>query len=111
MKIKNTVNSTIKVVKWRVKEGRYRYTIHGLERSVERKTSPNEVADAIMSGEIIEEYAQDKYGPTCLISGVTRRGRIIHVQCSIDPVWIITCYDPSASPGQWEEGFKRRRKE
>jgi len=51
-----------------------------------------------MSGEIIEDYPEDKYGPSCLIYGITREGRILHVQCSIEPVWIITAYDPTLSP-------------
>ena len=63
-----------------------------------------------MSGEIIEDYPEDKYGPSCLIYGITREGRILHVQCSIEPVWIITAYDPTLSPEEWEKDFKRRRK-
>jgi len=97
VKLKNTVNSTIEVVKRRVKEGRYRYTIHGLERSIERKISPNEVADAIMSGEIIEEYAQDKYGPSCLILGFAGNNRPLHIQCSYPTrtiVKVVTVYEP-----------------
>jgi len=75
---------------------------------LERSISPEEVKDAIISGEIIEEYPQNKYGPSCLICGRTKRDRIIHIQCSVDPVWIITAYDPTLRPEEWEEYFKRR---
>ena len=46
-----------------VEKGDYRFTLHGFERCVERHISPDEVRDAILSGEIIEDYPEDKYGP------------------------------------------------
>lgn len=83
--------------------------MHGFERCVERHISPNEVKYAILSGEVIEEYSEDKYGPSCLIYGVSEKGKILHIQCSIDPVWIITAYDPTLNPDRWNKDFKRRR--
>ena len=77
---------------------------------MERHISPHEIKYAILSGEIIENYPEDKYGPSCLIYGVTEEGKILHVQCSIDPVWIITAYDPTLNLEEWEAGFKRRMK-
>jgi hypothetical protein len=98
----------IKHIRERVKRGDYRFTVHGFERCVERNISPTDVEYAILSGEIIEDYPDDKYGHSSLICGDTDKGRIIHVQCSVDPVWIITSYDPSLRPGDWERDFKRR---
>jgi len=86
------------------------FYIHGFERCTERKISPNEIEDVIFSGEIIENYPQDKYGPSCLVFGITKAGSVLHVQCSIDPVWIITAYDPTLEPEEWDEDFKRRRR-
>ena len=63
-----------------------------------------------MQGAIIEEYPEDKYGPSCLIYGITRRGKILHVQCSVDPVWVITAYDPTLNPEEWDSEFKRRKR-
>jgi hypothetical protein len=34
----------------------------------------------------------------------------LHVHCSIDPVWIITAYDPRLNPDEWDPEFKRRIK-
>ena len=95
-------------VKRQVEEGNYRFTIHGFERCVERNISPIDVKNAILSGEVIEDYPEDKYGPSCLIFGTTKDGSILHVQCSIDPVWIITAYDPTLNPDEWDASFKRR---
>ena len=50
-------------------------------------------------GEIIEDYPDDKYGPSCLILGYTKAGRPLHLQCSYSghpPMKIITLYEPSA---------------
>jgi hypothetical protein len=89
--------------------GEWRFTLHEFESSVERDISPGEVAEAIMSGEIIEDYPTDKYGPSCLIAGETNRGRKLHVQCSVDPVWVVTAYDPTLSRDAWTEDFTRRK--
>jgi hypothetical protein len=98
----------IKVIKELVGKGEYRFTLHGFERCIERDIEANDIKDAIMSGESIEDYPEDKYGPSMLICGKTKKGRIIHVQCSVDPVWIITAYDPSRRSDEWESDFKRR---
>ena len=97
-------------IRERIKAGDYRFTFHGFERCIERNISPDEIEDVIFSGEIIESYPKDKYGPSCLVCGTTRAGSVLHVQCSVDPVWIITAYDPTLSPEKWEPDFKRRRR-
>lgn len=100
----------IKKIQEQVKVGNYRFTIHAFERCIERNISPEQVKSVILFGEIIEDYPDDKYGPSCLIYGVTEEGRILHVQCSIEPVWIVTAYDPTVNPEEWDREFKRRRK-
>ena len=100
----------IEEIRNKVKEGNYRFTMHGFERCVERSISPYEVKYVILSGEVIEDYPVDKFGPSCLIRGVTKEHRILHVHCSIVPVWIITAYDPTMNPEEWDSEFKRRVK-
>ena len=71
--------------------------------------SVRELREVFATGEVIEVYPEDKYGPSCLIFGVTNIGRPIHLRCS-DPsrtiVKIITVYEPD--PARWIE-FKMRR--
>ena len=61
------------------------------------------VENAIVNqSEIIEDYPEDKYGPSCLILGYTKAGRPLHVQCSYPSrpiVKIITVYEPD--PNLW----------
>jgi hypothetical protein len=74
-----------------------------IKRSIHRL----EAIEAILNGEIIEEYPEDKYSPSCLIYGKTNRDRDLHVQVSLPPkVVIITTYDPD--PDKWID-FRIRR--
>ena len=53
---------------------------------------------------------EDKYGPSCLISGLTQARRPIHIQYSYPShplVRIITLYQPD--PQKWNEDFTQRR--
>jgi hypothetical protein len=43
--------------------------------------SVQELREAIAIGEIIEDYPTDKYGPSCLVFGVTLARRPLHIQC------------------------------
>ncbi len=70
----------------------------------------HEVKIALLAGEIIEEYPNDKYGPSCLIFGTSSIGRPLHVQCSYPTrplVKVITVYEPN--PLEWIN-FRSRRK-
>jgi hypothetical protein len=52
--------------------------------------------------EVIEQYPDDKFGPSCLILGYTKAGRPLHVQCSYPSrplLKIITLYQPD--PTLW----------
>ncbi|MFB3122738.1 MAG: DUF4258 domain-containing protein [Candidatus Binatia bacterium] len=97
----------ISLIQDKIRKGQYYWRQHAIERSIERQVAEEEVAKVILSGEIIEEYSEDKYGPSCLIFGRTRTGRPIHVQCSLPPsVWIITLYEPN--PDEWINFRKRK---
>jgi len=91
-----------------VKDNQHRFTLHALERIIERDIRPAEIKVAILNGEVIERYPEDKYGPSCLVLGRCAR-KILHIQCSQDPVWIITAYDPTLSPEKWDQNFKKRK--
>lgn len=85
------------------------FSKHAVDQSIIRRISVQEFREAIASGQIIEDYPDDKYGPSCLIYGTTGGGRPIHVQCSYPsrPVLkVITLYDPD--PRRWID-FRVRR--
>ena len=91
-----------------VQQGEFFFTEHAVRQMAKRDIMDDEAREAILNGEIIEEYPEDKYGPSCLIYGNTPQGRPLHVQCSLLPrVRVITVYQPD--PNEWNENRQRRR--
>jgi hypothetical protein len=89
--------------------GAFEFTQHALDQSIRRHISVAELREAVSCGEEIEDYPNDKYGPSCLILGLTAAGRPLHVQCSYPSrplIKIITLYEPD--PDLWEDGRSRR---
>lgn len=97
-------------IRRRVAGGDFEFSQHAVDQAILRHISVQELRETIAVGEVIEVYPEDKYGPSCLIFGMTSVGRPLHVQCS-DPsrriVKIITLYEPD--PDLWI-GFKMRKK-
>ena len=64
----------------------------------------------VLACEMIEDYPDDKYGPSCIVLGFTTTIRPLHVQCSYPSrpiVKVITLYEPD--PSRWLELKERRR--
>lgn len=99
----------IEEVRVKIRAGQYEFSKHAVDQTILREISVQELQDAIAIGEIIEDCPEDKYGPSCLILGFTKKGRPLHVQCSYPSrplVKIITLYEPD--PAQWID-FRVRR--
>jgi len=81
----------------------YEFSKHAVDQSIVRSISVAELEQAISgNSEIIEDYPDDKYGPSCLILGFTKAGRPLHVQCSYPSrplIKIVTVYEPD--PTLW----------
>ena len=61
----------------------YEFSKHAVDQGIIRDISVAEVEQAVVDrSEMIEDYPDDKYGPSCLILGFTRVGRPLHIQCS-----------------------------
>jgi len=89
--------------------GNYRVSDHAVKRMIKRSIDRIEIEEAILAGEIIEEYPDDKYSPSCLIYGMSKAGRHLHVQISLPPsVVVITAYEPD--PSEWTDFRVRRTK-
>ena len=87
----------------------FEFSKHATDQSLLREISVQEIREAVSVGEIIEDYPQDKYGPSCLILGFTQANRPLHVQCSypLHPiVKVITIYEPN--PTEWVDYRVRR---
>ena len=71
----------------------------------------DDVVQCLRSGEIIEEYPDDRPYPSCPVLGRTVEGRALHVVCApVVPerrLIVITTYQPD--PDRWDPEFRRRR--
>ena len=93
----------------KISQNAFEFSKHAVDQTILRNISVQEIRDVINNGEIIEDYPDDKYGPSCLIFGVTQIGRPIHIQCrypSRPIVKVVTVYEPN--PDRWID-YKVRR--
>ena len=75
---------------------------HALDQTVHRNITVAEIRQAVTRAEVIENYPNDKYGPSCLLLGFTASGRPIHIQWRYPDsalIKLITAYEPD--PGLW----------
>jgi|SRR5688572_20237911 len=95
----------------KIAAGHFEFSKHAVDQTILRGISVQEIRDAIKRGEIIEDYPDDKYRPSCLIFGKTDDDRPIHVQCSYPSrpiVKIVTLYEPDKD--LWID-FRTRRQQ
>jgi Domain of unknown function (DUF4258) len=89
--------------------GEFEFSKHAVDQSILRRVSVQELREAMVVGELLEDYPDDKYGPSCLVLGYTQARRPLHVQYSYPShtlLKIITLYEPD--PNLWID-FKVRR--
>lgn len=89
--------------------GQFEFSRHAFRRVVERDINDEEIREIGKDAEIIEDYPDDKYSPSCLLLGFTKTGRPLHMQVSLvesDFVKIITIYEPEEM--EWIDYSKRR---
>ena len=86
----------IEEIKEKVVYDKYEICFHAEKERYDEDISISDLEAAISSGEILEDYANDPRGPSCLILGYTHN-RPIHVVCGYAGMkWIriITVYIP-----------------
>jgi hypothetical protein len=102
----------IGVIRDKIRQRRYEFSKHAVDQSIIRKISVAELEEAMTGDvEVIEQYPDDKYGPSCLILGSTKAGRPLHVQCSYSSrplIKIVTLYQPD--PTLWVDYRVRQSK-
>ena len=97
-------------IRTKIRNWQFELSRHATNQSIIRRITMQEVCEAIEKCEILEDYPEDKYGPSCLILGFTKSNRPLHIQCSYPSrplVKLITLYEPD--PRRWID-LKIRRK-
>ena len=100
----------IEQLREKIRDGQFEYSLHAVRQMIARRIGNDEIIQAILAGEVIEEYPNDKYGPSCLVSGIAVSRRL-HVHCTYPSrplVKIVTAYEPKAA--EWDETFRVRRR-
>ena len=99
---------TLEWIQERVRCGEYLLSLHADE---ERRADGLDIADleeALLNGQMLEEYPEDRRGSSCLVYG-TSQGQPIHVVCGKNrSEWmvVVTVYIPSEP--KWQSPTKRR---
>jgi len=87
------------------------FAAHAVQRMIQRTITILDVKTAIANGQLIEDYPNDTYGPSCLIFGKDQKNRPLHIVCSYPqriPIKVISVYEPDLA--KWEADLTRRRK-
>ncbi len=101
--------SLIDEIRQKIEAEQFEFSKHAADQSIIRRISVQETREIFGDAEVIEDYPEDKYGPSCLILGRTKTGRSLHIQCSYPSrplIKIITLYEPDTD--HWID-FKVRR--
>lgn len=56
-------------IRQKISAGKFEFSKHGVDQSIIRNIGVEEIREAVSTGEIIEDYPDDKYGPSCLVYG------------------------------------------
>lgn len=100
---------TLSDIQQQLAAGQFEFSHHAFRRAVERNISDQEIRQAGVKAEIIEDYPNDKYSPSALLLGFTTTQRPLHFQISFADtklVKIITLYEPN--PNEWIKYRTRR---
>lgn len=106
------VRKTIKIEDLReyYKQSKVFMSGHASNRCMLREITQKDIKNCVMTGNIIEQYPDDFPWASCLISGYSEEGKIIHVVMSDNGQYskVITAYVPSME--KFEADFKTRKK-
>ncbi len=100
---------TLEKVRSQLSAGEFDFSRHALKRVVDRNISDQDIRQAGVQANILEDYPDDKYSPSCLLLGFTQTGRPLHLQVSLaetELVKIITTNEPA--PSEWINYSQRR---
>lgn len=99
----------IEKIKKLVQSGKIRWTNHIMIRLLQRGIEQKSIEEALLDGEIIEEYEDDYPYPSCLVYGISLDNKIMHIVCGSngEELWLITAYYPDAI--EWKTDYKTRK--
>ncbi|RKY23422.1 MAG: hypothetical protein DRP83_09275 [Planctomycetota bacterium] len=105
------INSSEEIVsrlRQQVRNDAVRITLHANHEMNEESISYSSMAQAMLTGKVIENYPTHQRGACCLICGKDASGRFLHICCttSLDVIIVITAYEPKLP--KWLDPYNRR---
>ncbi len=100
----------IEEIKTKIRSNEYEISYHAERERREEEITINHIEVAILNGEILEDYADDPRGSSCLVLGYSA-GKSVHVVCGwSEKGWlrIITVYVPK--PPKWLDRRTRAKR-
>jgi len=101
-----------KIIRALVRAEKYALSIHAEREREADKITVAELERALLRCIVIEDYPDDRRGPSCLVLGFSGV-RPIHAVCAIksepEELFIITVYDPSKRPEKWTDRYRKRK--
>lgn len=99
-----------KTIKAHIHKKDYLFSDHADEERTKDELSVEDIAESILSGEVIEERLDDPRGESKLVAGKSSSGKHIHVVIGIrfNKPLIVTNYLPSKE--EWLYGKIRKRR-
>ena len=96
-------------IKQLIRDEKIRWTNHVMVRLLQRNINQSDIENAILNGEIIEEYENDYPYPSFLVYGINLNNEVLHIVCGSngEELWIITAYYPDNI--EWENDMKTRK--
>lgn len=98
-------------VKRKIRQGEYQFSHHAEVERENESVTVDDIKTAVINGELLEDYAHDPRGASCLVLGMMNNGRPLHVvltMLSLDVVLFITVYIPTLP--KWLDPSTRRPK-
>lgn len=92
-----------------IRKKEYLFSEHADEERLKDQLTVEDVERVILSGEVIEERLADDRGESRLISGKSKKGKIVHtvIGLRLEKPVIVTVYIPSED--LWTHGTIRKR--
>ncbi len=84
-------------IRKQLRDGNYETTHHAEKEREEEDISLKDIKNALINGQVVENYPHDPRGKSCLICGLSLDNKPIHVVCGYEegfPIRIITTYRP-----------------
>jgi hypothetical protein len=68
----------IEEIRKKIEADQFEFSKHAVDQSIIRRITVQETREVFSDAEVIEDYPEDKYGPSCLIlEGLEQEGRCI----------------------------------